>query len=270
MNYFSPEATAKRYSIGRPFFHPNTIEKIRQFFEINTDNKFDRVLDIACGTGLSTKPLTNIGKKVIGTDNSVEMLNYAKLIPEIEFFHAIAENQPFNDESFELITVSSGIHWFKIEEFLQECRRLLKQNKYLIIYDNFFISEMINDKSFKNWFPEKYLTKYPSPPRNNQYDWSSKNLNALGFELIKEENFKNQIDFSKQELILYFTTQSNITDEISKKRSTYAEVESWLDKNLKDFFKNESDRKIFNFGNWIKYLKKINPAHNKVQNVHSR
>ena len=110
--------------------------------------------------------------------------------------------------------------------------------------------------TFTNWFPNIYLKKYPSPKRNNNYAWTDENLSGKGFSFVKEEKFKNEIEFTKEQLILYFTTQSNITSVVENKVYDYEEIERWLDKEVTPFFGNELKRRI-NYGNWIKYLQKI-------------
>jgi ubiquinone/menaquinone biosynthesis C-methylase UbiE len=255
MNYFNPKNTAERYSKGRPYFHSNTIDQVSK--SLNLQTKVDKALDVACGTGLSSKALLNIATQVYGTDTSEEMLKYARLNGNIDFRNAKAEVLPFQELEFDLITVCSGVHWFKIDTFLKEAHRVLKENTWLILYDNFFISEMENVPSFKNWFPEVYLKRYPSPPRNSSYDWSDNNLHTKGFSLQKEETFKNEVSFSKEELILYFTTQSNITAYVEKENGTYADVEIWLNKELDAFFPDKETRRVLNYGNWVKYIQKI-------------
>lgn len=252
MNYFSPKETAKRYAKGRPFFHENTINHIRKFLKIEA--KLDKSLDIACGTGLSTKALLEISNNVYGTDSSEKMLEYATNKEDIHYILAKGEQQPFENNFFDLITVSSGIHWFTINEFLNEANRLLKNNCCLVIYDNFFISKMENAPEFSQWFPNIYLKKFPSPKRNNSYNWSNENLSLYNFELINQEDFLNPIEYSKDELILYFTTQSNITSAVERGNYSYQEIEDWLNKELSVFFSKQKKRIIY-YGNWIKYLK---------------
>ncbi|MFN8283322.1 MAG: class I SAM-dependent methyltransferase [Chitinophagales bacterium] len=254
MNYFEPKNTAKRYAVGRPKFHSVTIDRIKT--HLNLKEKLDKALDIACGTGLSTDALLSIAKNVFGTDASAEMLNNAISKDNIHYSLSFAENQPFSENEFELITVCSGIHWFNIDDFLKEANRLLKINSHLVIYDNFFNSEMVENQSFNEWFPNNYLNKFPTPKRNNSFDWSNSNLNKFGFKLIKDDHFKNEITFNKKELILYFTTQSNISDAIQRGES-YVDIESWLNAELSPFFENNDVKKTFKFGNWIKYIQRI-------------
>lgn len=256
MNYFNPKTAAERYSKGRPDFHSNTIKHIKDFLHL--EKKLDKALDIACGTGLSTKALLEIATHVYGTDMSQEMLNLAVQTDQIHYAAASAEQQPFSDSGFDLITVSSGVHWFDIDKFLNEANRLLKSRSWLVLYENYFISEMVGNDNFTNWFPNVYLKKYPSPPRNDSYSWTNENLNPKNFIFVTEERFKNAIVFNKQQLALYFTTQSNIISAVEKGETTYEQVESWLDKELTSFFENDDTEQTIHYGNWIKFIQRAN------------
>ena len=140
MNYFNPKTVAERYSKGRPDFHSNTIKHIKDYLHL--DKKLSNALDIACGTGLSTKVLLEIATNVYGTDASQEMLNFAVQRGKIHYAIASAEQQPFVDNTIDLITVSSGVHWFDIDKFLAEANRILKSKSWLVLYENYFIAEM--------------------------------------------------------------------------------------------------------------------------------
>jgi len=255
MNYFTPETAAERYSRGRPDFHSNTIKRLKDFLQLGT--KVDKALDIACGTGLSTKALLEIANHVHGTDASQQMLNFALLPDQINYSVAPADQQPFPDNYFDLITVSSGVHWFNIDKFLIEANRLLKSRCWLVLYENHFISEMTGNSNFTNWFPEVYIKKYPSPSRNDRYEWTNENLNTKSFNLVAEEKFKNPVTLNKKQLALYFTTQSNIIAAVEKGETTYAEVDKWLDQELSLFFDNDETTHTINYGNWIKFIQRV-------------
>ncbi len=255
MNYFDHKNAAERYSKGRPDFHSNTIVRVK--IHLQLDHQLEKALDVACGTGLSTKALLEIATNVFGTDTSEEMLKRALAQDQINYSIATAENQPFGNGEFDLITVCSGIHWFDIDKFLVEANRLLTNQGWLVLYDNFFISEMQGVAGFSKWYPEVYLKKFPAPKRNNSYQWSNEQLFSKNFILEKEEEFKNPIVYTKEELVLYFTTQSNITAVIDGGKMTYQEVEEWLKNELTQFFSTDLTKTI-NFGNWIKYLRRIN------------
>ena len=97
MSYFDLKAAAERYSRGRPDFHSNTIKRIKAYLYL--DKKLNNALDIACGTGLSTKALLEIATNVYGTDTSQEMLNFAWQSDRIHYSIASAEQQPFTDNN---------------------------------------------------------------------------------------------------------------------------------------------------------------------------
>lgn len=256
MNYFNPESVAVRYAKGRPDFHNNTIAQVKNFLKLT--GRVNKALDIACGTGLSTKALLAIAERVYGTDTSEHMLKNAAKNEAIRYSLAAAEQQPFDNKIFDLITVCSGVHWFNIDAFLHEANRLLKDKAWLILYDNFFIADMELTDGFKEWYLFSYLEKYPAPKRNESYNWSNENLQPRQFALVHESNFTNAVRFTKSELVLYFTTQSNVIAAVENGSTTYAEAEDWLHNELSAFFTDNDTTKTIHYGNWIKYIQKIN------------
>ncbi|MBK8485205.1 MAG: class I SAM-dependent methyltransferase [Saprospiraceae bacterium] len=255
MNYFAPITVAERYANGRPNFHSNTISHVKGFLKL--EHKFNSALDIACGTGLSTQALLEIASHVYGTDSSKAMLDFALQKDKINYQIAKAEEQAFENNFFDLITVCSGVHWFDIDKFLMETSRLLKNRAWLILYDNFFLAEMEGVPKFKEWYKTNYLKTFPAPARIVSYNWTNENLDKVKFNFFKEEKFSNAVSFTKNELVLYFTTQSNIISKVENNETNYRDTEIWLNGELNAFFMNENDTKTFLFGNWIKYLQKI-------------
>lgn len=255
MNYFSPISAAERYSKGRPYFHSNTVARIKEYLGINT--KLNNGLDIACGTGLSSRALLLLSDKVYATDSSPAMIELAYTHQDIEYQVARATMQPFDNNMFDIITVCSGIHWFSIDDFLTEANRLLKSNSCLVLYDNYFLGEMLGQPEFNYWYYNLYLKKFPAPPRNDQYVWNKEKLETLKFNFIYKDSFINTVDFNLRQLILYLTTQSNIISKVESNETTYEDVEIWLSNQLESFFNDEDSVIQVNYGNWIKYLQKI-------------
>jgi ubiquinone/menaquinone biosynthesis C-methylase UbiE len=250
MNYFAPRNAAERYAQGRPDVHQLCIDEIGHFLQL--EDKLDKALDIACGTGLSTKALLPIAHQVYGTDIAPEMLQYAPHKDIIHYALAPAEQQPFDDQSFDLITVSSGVHWFDIDRFLAEARRLLKRNGWLVLYENYFNAQIQDAEGFKIWHTG-YLLKFPSPPRNNRYDWSNANLHPKGLHYVREFRSLYTQPLTKQQLILYLTTQSNVIARVENGDTSYEAVEAWLNDELSAFFPNTEPREV-GYGNWIKFI----------------
>jgi ubiquinone/menaquinone biosynthesis C-methylase UbiE len=256
MNYFAPKEAAQRYANGRPDVHAYSIGQVSTYLQL--DKKLDSVLDIACGTGLSTRALLSIGERVYGTDISEEMLALAPCKDLICYYVSAAELQPFKDHFFDLITVSSGVHWFDIDRFLHEACRILKSRAWLVLYENHFDAVLEGVPAFKEWFTNIHLTKFPTPPRNNRYDWSNGNLETKGLHFKEELRSTYAIPMTKKQLALYLTTQSNVIAKVEGGELGYDEVLAWLDEALDAFFPRQEGRCMVNFGNWIKFIQRIN------------
>jgi ubiquinone/menaquinone biosynthesis C-methylase UbiE len=91
----------------------------------------ERVLDVACGTGLAARlAAAAVGPQghVAGLDPTPGMLELARAVSpaEIEWYEAPAEAMPLPDGSFDLVLCSLGLQFFEDkEQGLREMRRVL-------------------------------------------------------------------------------------------------------------------------------------------------
>ena len=109
------------------------------------NQKPDSILDVATGTGdLAIQFAQNIpAKKIIGFDISEGMLSMARkkvanttLESKVDFIKGDGEQMPFEDCSFDVITVSFGVRNFEnLEKGLSEILRVLKKEGLLIILE---------------------------------------------------------------------------------------------------------------------------------------
>lgn len=98
-----------------------------------------KILDLCTGTGDIAKLLKNKYPHacIIGADFSVEMLNFArKKHPHITFQQADCLNLPFEDNEFDIITISFGLRNTQDYELaLKEISRVLKPNGVFLHLD---------------------------------------------------------------------------------------------------------------------------------------
>jgi demethylmenaquinone methyltransferase/2-methoxy-6-polyprenyl-1,4-benzoquinol methylase len=104
----------------------------------------ENILDIATGTGdLAINLVKTEAKKIIGLDISEGMLevgrqkiNTKKLDKTIELVVGDSEDLPFNDNTFDAITVAFGVRNFEnLEKGLSEILRVLKPKGIFVILE---------------------------------------------------------------------------------------------------------------------------------------
>ena len=108
-------------------------KEMQRVLELVNDRSSRFLLDLACGTGVFTRPLArNTDGLVVGLDLSWPMLNRAQVlmrregIRNIVFIRATAFHLPFIDAAFPYVNCCGALHLFdRPEAALQEIRRIL-------------------------------------------------------------------------------------------------------------------------------------------------
>ncbi|MFT7711297.1 bifunctional demethylmenaquinone methyltransferase/2-methoxy-6-polyprenyl-1,4-benzoquinol methylase UbiE [Clavibacter tessellarius] len=98
----------------------------------------ERILDLAAGTGTSSAALAASGAHVVAADFSEGMLEVGRRRhagnPRIEFVHADATDLPFDDDSFDAVTISFGLrNVVEPKKGLDELLRVLKPGGRIVI-----------------------------------------------------------------------------------------------------------------------------------------
>ena len=95
----------------------------------------DRILDIAAGTGTSSSAIARAGARVTALDFSAGMVAVGRQRhPDIDFVEGDATALPFNDASFDAVTVSFGLRNVQDpRKALAEMRRVLVPGGRLVI-----------------------------------------------------------------------------------------------------------------------------------------
>ncbi len=109
------------------------------------DSKNKKTLDAGAGSGRLSIRLSEAGADVTALDISPEMLAILKSKnPDIETVEGDLENMPFKDGTFDIVFSSLAlVHLKKIEPFLDECYRVLKDDGKLILVNVHYRKPMI-------------------------------------------------------------------------------------------------------------------------------
>ena len=170
------------------------------------ENNPQQILDIATGTGDLALMMTSLNpKKIIGLDISEGMLEVGKQkiakankSETIEMIVGDSENIPFEDNTFDAITVSFGVRNFEnLDKGLTEILRVLKPN------GKFVVLETSNPTKFPFKQGYKFYTNFILPligkifsKDKTAYAYLSKSANSFPFgkafnNILKKNGFKN-------------------------------------------------------------------------------
>lgn len=114
------------YENARPTVPQYPIEKICTYL----GKKPDTVVDLGCGTGLSTVAWKQAASDITGIEPSADMISVArqKQSDNIKFIQAFADNTPLPDDYADVVVCSQSFHWMEPKSTLKEVNRILKTN----------------------------------------------------------------------------------------------------------------------------------------------
>ncbi len=220
MTYRNPfAAAADRYAEGRPYHHARTLRRAL------AGEKPRVALDVACGTGLSTRGLAELGIAAVGVDVVPAMVARARADTALPYAVAAAEALPLAAETVDLVTVASGVHWFDQRRFAAEAARVLRPGGALLLYEH--AGATLPDPAFLDWMRGTYLRRFPSPPRGAlAADFPA----AGGFAPVRTDRWPDKVPMTRAQFVAYLATQSNVADEPPDR------VRAWFDAELARFF----------------------------------
>ena len=134
----------------RPTYPKEIYDKIKQFTDKHSI-QLDLVVDIGCGSGQSTFPLSSLCQQVLGIDISqaqidlAQQLQHNRSISNIEFKIASVDQIPVDDESVSMITCGEAWHWFDTVPVHQELHRILRSPGCLAVF-GYSLPRLKNDR----------------------------------------------------------------------------------------------------------------------------
>lgn len=133
---------AHEYDELEKFWDSFEQDKLRPYIERASGME---VLDAGAGTGRVSLKLHKAGAIVTALDISPEMLaKISQKEPKIEIVEGDMEAMPFEDESFDMVFSSLAlVHLKKVEPFLNEAYRVLKDGGLLVLVNIHYRKSMI-------------------------------------------------------------------------------------------------------------------------------
>ncbi|KAL8615345.1 hypothetical protein ACOMHN_023065 [Nucella lapillus] len=135
-NLFQSGDIAEYYLKYRPTYGRDVFDTIVGFCKETSSADFSLAIDVGCGSGQSSLPLTSYFQKVIGVDVSEPQISKAPThIPNLSFRVGTAEDLSFAaDGSAGLVTAAQAMHWTNTERFYSEVQRVLRPGGAFVAY----------------------------------------------------------------------------------------------------------------------------------------
>lgn len=93
-----------------------------------------RVWDCGTGSGQAALGLAEVFDEVIATDLAQEQLAQAPAHPRVRYEQAPCGEAPLEDASADLVTVATAAHWFDLDAFYAEVRRVLRPRGVIAVW----------------------------------------------------------------------------------------------------------------------------------------
>jgi SAM-dependent methyltransferase len=233
-NPFATAEMARQYHSGRPYHHKRTLSRALELAPVDRGP----ALDVACGTGLSTLALAELGFDASGIDGAEVMLAIARATTGLPFVVAAAERLPRASASSELVTVGSGVHWFDQAAFFEEAVRVLRPGGVLVLYDHTGV-HLSDDESFAVWWRSEFAARFPTPPRGPVAGLAD--AAPHGLETTVQERWIDSIAFTHDDLVRYLLTQSNVAHVLTDPEGRRA-AEEWVAQETSRYFGADATR----------------------------
>jgi SAM-dependent methyltransferase len=125
--------------------------------------------DCATGNGQAATGLAQHFAKVIATDASARQIESAQPHPSISYRVVPAEASGIDPDSVDLILVAQALHWFDLDRFFMEAKRVAKENGILGVSNylhlsitpeiDAIVSQFYHETTGPHWPPERKLVE---------------------------------------------------------------------------------------------------------------
>lgn len=137
---------ADDYTIGRPKYAEELIDRILPEGDI-------KIADIGSGTGKFSSQLLARGYEVYSVEPNDDMRRIAEAeLQGYVGFHSVnggAEDTSLESSSVDLVTTAQAFHWFDVDKFRSECRRILTDGgKAALIWNVRDMSSPVNQELY--------------------------------------------------------------------------------------------------------------------------
>lgn len=134
MSTFSEDLIARSGYLNEGFadvydrYRPPPPQEVLEVLELVAGERVRSVVDLGCGTGLSTRVWADRGAEVVGVEPNERMLERARASarPGVSFVEAFAADTGLPAGSADLVTAWQAFHWMEPQPVLAEAARIVR------------------------------------------------------------------------------------------------------------------------------------------------
>ena len=162
-----------------------------------------KILDIGCGGGLLSEPMSRLGAEVFGIDASNKNIEVAKIHArknnlDIKYFCASPENFETNTKFDVILNMEIVEHVEDVNFFLKSCSKLLKKNGIMFVATlnktlKSYLFAIIGAEYILRWLPigthewEKFIKPEKLIHMSKEYNLNLNDLKGVKLDLIKNK-----------------------------------------------------------------------------------
>lgn len=215
---------SKIYAQFRPTYPQELFDYILKFVEHKK-----LAWDCATGNGQAARVLADYFEKVDASDISEAQIVHAVKKSNIEYHICSAEQTPFPDNSFDLITVAQAYHWLDWKEFHDEAVRVGKSNAVVAIWTYSLLiceDEKVN-QVIKHFYKDITGPYWDYERRYVDNGYATVDFN---FQPLPPKEFETPFNWNRDQLKGYFQTWSAVQKYIKvNQQNPIALVEKDID-----------------------------------------
>lgn len=185
-----------RYIKDNIINHFNLKDKSKPLNKIN-------ILDIGCGGGLLSEPMSRLGANVVGIDASEKNIKIAKMHAtknnlKIEYKNTSPENLKTNKKFDVILNMEIVEHVEDVNFFIKSCSKLLKKNGIMFVATlnktlKSYVFGIIGAEYIMRWLPigthewEKFLNPDDLIAISKKNNLTVQKLDGMKYNLIKDQ-----------------------------------------------------------------------------------
>jgi len=126
-DYFARQAD--RYSRHRPLYPEDLFAHLAGLCQTH-----ELAWDAGTGSGQAAGGVARHFERVLATDASEDQIAHAHPHPNVSYRRAPAHSSGLDEGSVDLVTVASALHWFDLDAFYAEVRRVLRPTGIIAVW----------------------------------------------------------------------------------------------------------------------------------------